>query len=197
MKVEGCPVPLRPTTSRPRGTATHDPKMDDDSSKSLRDRLDALLRRARQISAEIEKRVEEVTAEPATSGSGQAPRKADASRPSAASQLTPEKLDAAQEAMEVAAEAVAVSAEAAAVTAEALSTIAEETGTAPAVPPGPADAPTTVVPEAAAAVAQDAAGATREDAANKKDAPVAAPVTSTSPAADTKVAVDTKPDNET
>jgi len=28
--------------------------MDDDNSKSLRERLDALLRRARQISAEIE-----------------------------------------------------------------------------------------------------------------------------------------------
>jgi hypothetical protein len=172
--------------------------MDDDNSKSLRDRLDALLRRAREISAEIEKRVEEVTAEPSTSGSGKGPQKAEAaSRPPAAHQLTPEKLEAAQEAMEVAAEAVAVSAEAAAVTAEALSTIAEETGTAPAAPPGPADAPTTVVPEAAAAVAQDAAGTLREDAANKKDAPVAAPVSPAPPApdtnADTKAAPDTKP----
>ena len=35
--------------------------MDDEGSKSLRERLDALLRRAREISAEIERRVEEVT----------------------------------------------------------------------------------------------------------------------------------------
>jgi hypothetical protein len=171
--------------------------MDDDSSKSLRDRLDGLLRRARQISAEIEKRVEEVTAEPSTSVPEKGLQKAEAaSRPPSAHQLTPEKLDAAQEAMEVAAEAVAVSAEAAAVTAEALSTIAAETGTAPAVPSGPADAPTTVVPETAASVAQDSTGATGEDAA-RKDAPAAAPVTSTPPAADTKVAADTKPDKET
>ena len=82
MKVEGCRVPLRPTTSRPSGPPTHDPKMDDDSSKSLRDRLDALLRRAREISAEIEKRVEEVTAEPSTSGSEKGPQKADDRVPS-------------------------------------------------------------------------------------------------------------------
>ena len=158
--------------------------MDDDSSKSLRDRLDALLRRARQISADIEKRVEEVTAEPATSGSEKGPRTAEpASRPASAHQLTPEKLDAAQEAMEVAAEAVAVSAEAAAVTAEALSTIADETGTAPAVPPGPADAPTTVVPEAAAAVAQEATEASASPTADAK--------------ADTKAVPEPKPDNET
>src|SRR5205085_3456653 len=113
-----------PTLGRPSGRRTRDPEMDDDSSKSLRERLDALLRRAREISAEIEKRVGEVTAEPTTSGSEKAPQKAAAaSRPPLAHQLTPEKLDAAQEAMEVAAEAVAVSAEAAAVTAEALSTI--------------------------------------------------------------------------
>ena len=56
--------------------------MDDDSSKSLRDRLDALLRRAREISAEIEKRVEEVTAEPATSGPEKGPQKAEAALPS-------------------------------------------------------------------------------------------------------------------
>ena len=62
--------------------------MDDDSSKSLRDRLDALLRRARQISADIEKRVEEVTAEPGTSGSEKGPRTAEpASRPAPAHQL--------------------------------------------------------------------------------------------------------------
>jgi hypothetical protein len=171
--------------------------MDDDSSKSLRDRLDALLRRARQISAEIEKRVEEVTAEPATSGAEKGIQKAEAaSRPASAHQLTPEKLEAAQEAMEVAAEAVAVSAEAAAVTAEALSTIAEETGTAPAVPPGPADAPTTVVPEAAASVAQESTGVPGEDAA-RKDATAAAPVAPSPPAAENKVAAGTNPDNET
>ena len=71
-----------------------------------------------------------------------------------------------------------------------------ETGTAPAVPPGPADAPTTVVPEAAASVAQDSTGAMGQDAA-RKDVPAAAPVTSTPPAADTKAAANTKPDNET
>jgi hypothetical protein len=162
------------------------PKMDDPAAKSLRDKLDALLRRAREISAEIEKRVEEVTAEPSTSGGERGPG-ASETPPAALTQLTPEKLDAAQEAMEVAAEAVAVTAEAAAVTAEALSTIANENGTAPEVPPAPADAPTTVVPEAAAAVAQDASPATPADAA-KKDA---------SGAADTKASPDTKPDNET
>lgn len=39
--------------------------MDDPNSKSLRERQDALLRRAREISAEIERRVEEVTSDPA------------------------------------------------------------------------------------------------------------------------------------
>ena len=134
--------------------------MDDDSSKSLRERLDALPRRAREISADIEKRVGEVTAEPSTSGSEHGPQTGKAaSGPAAATPLTPEKVAAAQEAMEVAAEAVAVTAEAAAVTAEALSTIASENGTAPAVSPAPADAPTTVVPEAAAAVATEATAA--------------------------------------
>jgi hypothetical protein len=157
--------------------------MDDPAAKSLRDKLDALLRRAREISADIEKRVEEVTAEPPTSGSP-LPNE---TRPAAVAQLTPEKLDAAQEAMDVAAEAVAVTAEAAAVTAEALSTIASESGAAPEVPPAPADAPTTVVPEAAAAVAQDAAASPPADAA-KKDASVAA---------DTKAPPDTKPESKT
>jgi hypothetical protein len=120
--------------------------MDDEASKSLRERLDALLRRAREISAEIERRVEEVTTEDATSSP--APTQA---RKAAA---TPEHLEAAKEAIEVAAEAVAVSAEAAAVTAEALSTIANETGAAPAS--GEPHPPTTVVPEAAAAVANEA-----------------------------------------
>jgi hypothetical protein len=167
--------------------------MDDDNSKSLRERLDALLRRAREISAEIEKRVEEVTAEPSTSGTGQGAPTAKAA-PGAAPdhQLTAEKVAAAQEAMEVAAEAVAVSAEAAAVTAEALSTIAAETGTAPAVPPG---TPTTVVPEAATAVAQDATGASREDAANKK-APAVAPVSSAPPAAEAKAVTQAAPDKK-
>jgi hypothetical protein len=178
--------------SRPHGTAHSRPKMDDDSSKSLRDRLDALLRRAREISAEIEKRVEEVTAEPSTSGSGKDAAGAPGSGPAPAHQLTPEKVAAAQEAMEVAAEAVAVSAEAAAVTAEALSTIADETGTAPAVPPGP---PTTVVPEAATAVAQDATEASREDAANKK-APAVAPVISAPPAAEAKAVTQAAPDKK-
>jgi hypothetical protein len=124
--------------------------MDDPASKSLRDRLDALLRRAREISAEIERRVEEVTAEPSTSGPPDTRR----AEPAAATSPGAEKSansEVAQEAMEVAAEAVAVTAEAAAVTAEALSTIASESGAAPEIPPIPPDAPTTVVPEAAAA----------------------------------------------
>jgi hypothetical protein len=115
--------------------------------------------------------VEEVTAEPATSGSEEGPRTAPpGSPPASANQLTPEKLDAAQEAIEVAAEAVAVSAEAAAVTAEALSTIADANGTAPAVPPGPADAPTTVVPVAAAAVANEATAAPAGEASGTSSA---------------------------
>ena len=164
--------------------------MDDPASKSLRDKLDALLRRAREISAEIEKRVEEVTAEPSTPGA-ERPQAAEPVSPPAAShagaQMTPEKREKAQEAMEVAAEAVAVSAEAAAVTAEALSTIAHENGTAPQVAPAPAGAPTTVVPEAAAAVAQDASTATPADGA-KKDASVVA--------GEPKAPPDAKPDRE-
>src|SRR5689334_23702501 len=92
---------LRPSSSTPDIPRL---QMDDEASKSLRERLDALLRRAREISAEIERRVEEVTTEDATSSP--APTQA---RKAAA---TPEHLEAAQEAIEVAAEAVAVSAEA-------------------------------------------------------------------------------------
>jgi len=116
--------------------------MDDESSKSLRDRLDALLRRARQISAEIERRVDEVTAEPAH-------------RPEVESQQQ-QALSVAAEAVAVSAEAAAVSAQAAAVTAEALSVAASEKadGAAP-IPEAPPGAPTTVIPEAAAAVAAD------------------------------------------
>ncbi|PYQ44893.1 MAG: hypothetical protein DMF77_06040, partial [Acidobacteria bacterium] len=69
-------------------------KMDDPASKSLRDRLDALLRRAREISAEIERRVDEVTAEPATSGPPDA-RKAE---PAAANSSGPEEKPASSEA---------------------------------------------------------------------------------------------------
>src|SRR5260221_493259 len=69
----------------PMATTPAKLKMDDPASKSLRDRLDALLRRAREISAEIEKRVEEVTAEPATSGPAGA-RKAE---PAAATSARP------------------------------------------------------------------------------------------------------------
>jgi hypothetical protein len=151
--------------------------MDDPNSKSLRERLDALLRRAREISAEIERRVEEVTSEPAEGdevvsqpAKTSAPEEdgADAGRaPSAAN------LEAAQKAIEVAAEAVAVTAEAAAVTAEALSTIASENagGLPPEIPPVPPDAPTTVVPEAAIAVATDAKDAIRSDEKAPKEAP--------------------------
>ena len=135
--------------------------MDDANSKSLRDRLDALLRRAREISAEIERRVDEVTAEP--SGGPEV----EAERP---------HLEVAQEALTVAAEAVAVTAEAAAVTAEALSTIAgENAGGAPPVPEAPPQAPTTVIPEAALAVAADAKDAARTDEGAGKDATPAAP----------------------
>jgi len=140
-------------------------KMDDPASKSLRDRLDALLRRAREISADIEKRVEEVTAEPATSGPSGTHKVQPAAAATPRAQEKPATSEAAQEAMEVATEAVAVSAEAVAVTAEALSTIASETGAAPEIPPSPPDAPTTVVPEAAAAVAKDAGGAPADTAA--------------------------------
>src|SRR5438552_5391890 len=162
----------------PMATTPPKPKMDDPASKSLRDRLDALLRRAREISAEIEKRVEEVTAEPATSG----PPEAREGEPAAATPPGAERSansEAAQEAMEVAAEAVAVSAEAAAVTAEALSTIASETGAAPEIPPSPPDAPTTVVPEAAAAVANDAGGAPATGAVATTKDPSAAVTPST------------------
>jgi colicin import membrane protein len=143
----------------PTATTPSKSKMDDPASKSLRDRLDALLRRAREISAEIEKRVEEVTAEPATSGPSGTPKAEPAGATAPGAEEKPATTEVVQEAMEVAAEAVAVTAEAAAVTAEALSTIASESGAAPEIPPSPPDAPTTVVPEAAAAVAKDAAGA--------------------------------------
>lgn len=135
----------------PMATTPPKPKMDDPASKSLRDRLDALLRRAREISAEIERRVDEVTAEPSTSGPPEA-RKAEPATATSPEAKKSANSEVAQEAMEVAAEAVAVTAEAAAVTAEALSTIASESGAAPEIPPTPPDAPTTVVPEAAAAV---------------------------------------------
>jgi len=160
----------------PTATTPLKPKMDDPASKSLRDRLDALLRRAREISADIERRVDEVTAEPSTSGPPDKPAVSEA----------------AQEAMEVATEAVAVSAEAAAVTAEALSTIANESGAAPENPPTPPGAPTTVVPEAAAAVANDASGAPPAGAAAATKDPTAAVVSpSTPPIPETKSDPDT------
>ncbi len=154
----------------PMATTPAKLKMDDPASKSLRDRLDALLRRAREISAEIEKRVEEVTAEPATSGPSGTGKADPVAATAPQVEEKPATTEAAQEAMEVAAEAVAVSAEAAAVTAEALSTIASETGAAPENPPSPPGAPTTVVPEAAAAVAKDAGGApaTKSEPASDK-----------------------------
>lgn len=115
--------------------------MDDPSSKSLRDRLDALLRRAREISAEIERRVDEVTSEPARG-------------PEVASGAPP-----------------AVTAEAAAVTAEALTIASESAGAAaaPPIPEAPLNAPTTVIPEAAIAVAADAADAARTEERVAKD----------------------------
>jgi hypothetical protein len=153
--------------------------MDDPASKSLRDRLDALLRRAREISAEIEKRVEEVTAEPATSGPSGTAKAEPAAATAPGAKEKPATSEAAQEAIEVATEAVAVSAEAAAVTAEALSTIASESGAAPEIPPSPPDAPTTVLPEAAAAVAKDGGGA-------QADTVAPAPATKSDPAPDKK-----------
>jgi translation initiation factor IF-3 len=153
--------------------------MDDPASKSLRDRLDALLRRAREISADIEKRVEEVTAEPTTSGPSGTRKAEPAAAAAPRAEEKPAATEAAQEALEVAAEAVAVTAEAAAVTAEALSTIASESGAAPEIPPSPPGAPTTVVPEAAAAVAKDAGGPPAD-----KTPP--APATTSDPAPDKK-----------
>ena len=171
------------------------PKMDDAASKSLRDRLDALLRRAREISADIERRVDEVTAEPSTSGPPDARKAAPAVATSPGAEAKPAISEATQEAMEVATEAVAVSAEAAAVTAEALSTIASESGAAPEIPPTPPDAPTTVVPEAAAAVAvaNDARGAPPAGAAATTKDPTGVAVSpSTPPAPETKSDPDTE-----
>ncbi len=180
----------------PMATTPAKLKMDDPASKSLRDRLDALLRRAREISAEIEKRVEEVTAEPATSGPAGARKAEPAAATSPGAEEKPAPTEAAQEAMEVATEAVAVSAEAAAVTAEALSTIASETRAAPENPPSPPNAPTTVVPEAAAAVAKDAGGAPAAGAvATTKDSSAAVASPSTPPAPETKS--DPAPDKKT
>jgi len=138
----------------------------------LRDRLEALLKRAREISAEIERRVEAVTGETGP------PEKAGAAAADAEVRQTPSSeapgaeaaapgppdLAAAKEAMEVATEAVAVTAEAAAVTAEALTAIANDTAmTATPVPPVEPEAPTTtgprgamVVPDAGAAAAPTA-----------------------------------------
>jgi hypothetical protein len=169
------------------------PKMDDPASKSLRDRLDALLRRAREISADIERRVDEVTAEPSTSGPPEARKAQPAAVTSPAAEEKPATSEATKEALEVAAEAVGVTAEAAAVTAEALSTIASESGAAPEIPPSPPDAPTTVVPEAAAAVANDASGAPPAGtAATTKDPTGAAVSPSTPPAPETKSDPDTE-----
>ena len=180
----------------PMATTPMKLKMDDPASKSLRDRLDALLRRAREISAEIEKRVEEVTAEPSTSGPPDGRKAEPAAATSPGAEEKPATSEAAQEAMEVAAEAVAVSAEAAAVTAEALSTIANETGAAPEIPPSPPDAPTTVVPEAAAAVANDAGGAPAAGAvATTKDP--SAPVTPSTPERKSDPAAKPDPDKKT
>src|SRR5436189_5736258 len=119
--------------------------MDDASSKSLRERLEALLRRAREISAEIERRVEEVTAEPAPGSEVEGHVQGAAGPSEPAALPTAANLEAAQQAIAVAAEAVAVTAEAAAVTAEALTTIASENagGTPAEIPPSPPDAPTT------------------------------------------------------
>jgi hypothetical protein len=137
--------------------------MDDANSKSLRDRLDALLRRAREISAEIERRVDEVTAEPSGGPQVESGGRAETA--------PPPHVEVAQQALSVAAEAVAVTAEAAAVTAEALSTIASENaGGAPPVLDAPPQAPTTVIPEAALAVATDAKDAPRPDEGAGKEA---------------------------
>jgi hypothetical protein len=177
----------------PMATTPLKPKMDDPASKSLRDRLDALLRRAREISADIERRVDEVTAEPSTSGPPDARKAEPAVATSPGAEAKPAVSEAAQEAMEVATEAVAVSAEAAAVTAEALSTIASESGAAPEIPPTPPDAPTTVVPEAAAVVANEAGGAPPAGAAATTKDPTAAVVSpSTPPAPETKSDPDTE-----
>jgi hypothetical protein len=160
--------------------------MDDPTSKSLRERLDALLKRAREISAEIERRVEEVTTDPAEtheveqeahSAEGGTPDAPDANAAEAARVPSPANLQAASQAIELAAEAVAVTAEAAAVTAEALSTIASENagGSPPEIPPAPAGAPTTVVPEAAIAVAADAKEAGEKNGAKESPAAAAPP----------------------
>src|SRR3954471_11610627 len=101
--------------------------MDDANSRSLRDRLDELLRRAREISVEIERRVEAVTAEP-----GPASEQGESSSSAHGEAAPPEPT---QEAMSIAAEAAAVTAEAAVVTAEALSAIA--TDAAAATPEAP------------------------------------------------------------
>jgi hypothetical protein len=151
--------------------------MDDPNSKSLRERLDALLRRAREISAEIERRVEEVTSEP-PEGDQAETQPAETGAPDAEAGEarrgpSPANLETAEKALAVAAEAVAVTAEAAAVTAEALSTIASENagGVPPEIPPAPPDAPTTIVPEAAVAVAADAKDAIRKDEKAPKEVP--------------------------
>jgi len=129
--------------------------MDDpNSSKPLRDRLDALLKRAREISAEIERRVEAVTGGTEAAGAltPEGERGAPPAQGAPADAGEPTETETAKEAMSVAAEAVAVTAEAAAVTAEALTAIAseramtDETGR----PDVPGEASTTVSPEAAA-----------------------------------------------
>jgi hypothetical protein len=136
-----------------------------DNSNTIRQRLDALLKRARELSAEIERRVQAVQDEkaPPESSAAEGERPPEAPTPVTAGEGAPGEavvatpapapLDRAEAAMAVAAEAVALSVEAAAVTAEALDTIASETGIADEVPPGP---PTTAPPEAAVAAATQA-----------------------------------------
>jgi len=134
----------------------------------LRDRLEALLKRAREISAEIERRVEAVTNEtapPQPGGPAQEGAEAAVTPPSeapaapATAAAVPD-LAAAKEAMEVAAQAVAVTAEAAAVTAEALGTIANDTAmTATPVPPVEPQPPTTTAPGGAMVMPEPAAAA--------------------------------------
>ena len=120
---------------------------------NLRDRLDALLKRAREISAEIERRVESVTgnASPAPSDA-RAPDVEVEAKGGQAGAEPPVPADvpagaAAKEALSVATEAVAVSAEAAAVTAEALSAIANDAALSPPASDESGPVPTTVAPD--------------------------------------------------
>ena len=150
--------------------------MDDPNSKPLRDRLDELLRRAREISAEIERRVESVTSDSRPAGEPDGSNVPDAAQRAASAEAAQHAMAVAARAAAVTSEAATVAAEAAAVTSEAVAQIVTETALSSG--PTPSEEPTTVAPETAVALAAESAAA----------APAAGPATEPAAASSTAAA---------